>query len=83
MGDTGDTSVVTWIDVYDSEEKIVLDCLHFLYFSYILIDMNQQDRINAMISYFFLGPLFLFVPVTSPLGVTFVRMHARRASGIM
>jgi hypothetical protein len=45
--------------------------------------MNTQARINAMIAYFFLGPLFLIVPRDTPFGEEYVRGHARRASMIM
>ena len=45
--------------------------------------MNEQSRINAMIAYFFLGPLFLAASRDTPLGTDFVRQHARRASIII
>ena len=45
--------------------------------------MNEQSRINAMISYFFLGPLFLLAKSGTPLRDPFVRSHAIRASIIM
>lgn len=45
--------------------------------------MNEQSRINAMIAYFFLGPLFLIVPRDTPFGEEYVRGHAKRASAIM
>ena len=44
---------------------------------------DEQSRINAMISYFFLAPLFLFAKRDTPLGEPFVNAHARRASWIM
>ena len=45
--------------------------------------MNTQARINAMIAYFFLGPIFLAVPRDTPIGEPYVRGHAKRASMIM
>lgn len=45
--------------------------------------MNEQSRINATISYFFLGPLFLLVRGDTPFSDPFVRGHARRASVII
>jgi hypothetical protein len=45
--------------------------------------MNTQARINAMIAYFFLGPIFLAVRSDTPIGDPYVRGHARRASMIM
>ncbi len=45
--------------------------------------MNEQSRINAMISYFLLGPLFLLAKSGTPLREPFVRSHAFRASIIM
>lgn len=35
--------------------------------------MNEQSRINAMITYFFLGPLFLLVRADTPFGEAYVR----------
>jgi hypothetical protein len=45
--------------------------------------MDAQSRINAMIAYFFLGPLFLIVPKGTPFGEEYVRGHAKRASMII
>lgn len=45
--------------------------------------MNEQDRINAMISYFFLGPLFLLAKSGTPLAEGYVKGHARNASKII
>ena len=45
--------------------------------------MWEQDRINAMISYFFLGPLFLLAKKGTPLAETYVRWHAKKASTII
>ena len=43
--------------------------------------MDEQTRINAAISYFFLGPLFLFAKSGTPLADPYVKIHAKRASG--
>lgn len=49
-----------------------------------LILMNEQSRINAMISYLFLGPIFfLFGKEGTPLWDTYVRWHAKKASIII
>ena len=45
--------------------------------------MIEQDRINAMISYFFLGPLFLLAKKNTPLTNPYVRGHARQSSIII
>lgn len=45
--------------------------------------MLEQDRINAMISYFFLGPLFLLAKKNTPLADPYVRGHARQSSIII
>lgn len=45
--------------------------------------MIEQDRINAMISYFFLGPLFLLAKKNTPLADPYVRGHARQSSIII
>lgn len=45
--------------------------------------MNEQDRINAMISYFFLGPLFLLAKSGTPLSMNYVKGHAKNASKII
>lgn len=44
---------------------------------------EEQARINAMISYFFLGPIFLLARSGSPLADPYVRLHAKRASIIL
>ncbi len=44
---------------------------------------EEQARINAMISYFFLGPIFLLARGGSPLADPYVRVHAKRASFIL
>ena len=44
---------------------------------------EDQTRINATISYFFLGPLFLLARAGSPLAESYVHSHAKRASIIM
>ncbi len=45
--------------------------------------MWEQDRINATISYFFLGPIFLLAKRGTPLAEPYVRAHAKRASIIV
>lgn len=45
--------------------------------------MLEQDRINAMISYFFLGPLFLLAKKNTPLADPYVRGHAKQSSIII
>lgn len=45
--------------------------------------MDEQTRINAAISYFFLGPLFLLARSGTPLADPYVKIHAKRASGYM
>lgn len=45
--------------------------------------MNEQSRINAMISYFFLGPLFLLAKSGTPLHDPYIRGHAVRSSIII
>lgn len=45
--------------------------------------MNEQSRINAMIAYLFLAPIFLLVRQDTPIGHPYVRGHAKRASLIM
>ena len=45
--------------------------------------MLEQDRINAMISYFFLGPLFLLAKKGTPLAETYVRNHSLKATKII
>lgn len=45
--------------------------------------MDEQSRINATISYFFLGPLFLIAKKGTPLSSPFVRGHALRSSLII
>ncbi len=45
--------------------------------------MDEQSRINATISYFFLGPLFLISKKGTPLSSPFVRGHALRSSLII
>ena len=45
--------------------------------------MNEQSRINATISYFFLWPLFLLAKSGTPLHDPFVRTHAVRSSIII
>ncbi len=44
---------------------------------------EEQVRINAMISYFFLGPIFLMARSGSPLADPYVRLHAKRSSIII
>ncbi len=44
---------------------------------------NEQSRINAMISYFFLGPLFLFAKKNTPLADPYVHGHAKQSSIII
>ncbi len=44
---------------------------------------EEQARINATISYFFLGPIFLLARGGSPLADPYVRTHAKRSSFIM
>ena len=45
--------------------------------------MNEQSRINAVISYFFLGPLFLLAKKGTPLAEQSVQMHAKKSSKII
>jgi hypothetical protein len=45
--------------------------------------MDEHSRINAMISYFFLGPLFLLAKRGTPLREEFVHVHALRSSVII
>lgn len=45
--------------------------------------MLEQDRINAVISYFFLGPLFLLAKKWTPLAAPYVQKHARESSKII
>lgn len=45
--------------------------------------MLEQDRINAMISYFFLGPLFLLAKKNTPFADPYVRGHAKQSSIII
>lgn len=45
--------------------------------------MNEQSRINAVISYFFLGPLFLLAKKGTPLAEDFVQIHAKKSSKII
>jgi hypothetical protein len=44
---------------------------------------NEQSRINAVISYFFLGPFILFAKKDTPLGEQYVQAHAKEASKII
>lgn len=44
---------------------------------------NEQSRINAVISYFFLGPFILFAKKDTPLGDSYVQSHARESSKII
>lgn len=44
---------------------------------------NEQSRINAVISYFFLGPFILFAKKDTPLGESYVQAHARESSKII
>lgn len=41
---------------------------------------DEQTRINAALSYFFLGPLFLLARAGTPLADPYVRAHARQAT---
>ena len=45
--------------------------------------MDEQTRINAMISYFFLGPIFLLAKKDTPLADPYVRWHSKKASIIV
>lgn len=45
--------------------------------------MDEQTRINAMISYFFLGPIFLLAKKDTPLANPYVRWHSKKASIII
>ncbi len=42
--------------------------------------LSSQIRINAAISYFFLGPIFLLARNNPDFSQEFVRSHARRAT---
>lgn len=44
---------------------------------------EQTERINAAISYLFLGPLFLFAKKNTPFAHPFVQAHAKQASKII
>jgi hypothetical protein len=44
---------------------------------------DNQDRINAMISYFFLGPIFLLAKKNTPLANPYVHTHAKQSSMII
>lgn len=44
---------------------------------------EEQARINATISYFFLGPLFLIAKSGSPLADPYVRLHSKKSSLII
>ncbi len=44
---------------------------------------NLETRINAMIPYFFLGPLILFAKKGTPLADSYVQNHAKRATLVM
>ena len=44
---------------------------------------NEQSRINATISYFFLGPIFLIAKTGTPLADPYVRSHAKKSSLII
>ena len=44
---------------------------------------NEQSRINATISYFFLGPIFLIAKTGTPLADPYVRSHAKQSSLII
>lgn len=44
---------------------------------------NEQSRINAIISYFFLGPFFLLAKKETPLWDAYVQRHARKATKII
>ena len=41
---------------------------------------DEQTRINATISYLFLGPIFLLAKKDTPLAEKYVQDHAKRAS---
>ncbi len=45
--------------------------------------MDSQERINAMIAYFFLWPIFLLAPSDTPLARPYVKIHAKKASMIL
>ena len=44
---------------------------------------NEQSRINATISYFFRGPIFLIAKTGPPLADPYVRSHAKKSSLII
>jgi hypothetical protein len=44
---------------------------------------SEQSRINAVTSYFFLGPIFLLAKKDTPLADPYVRSHAKKASMII
>lgn len=44
---------------------------------------NEQSRINATISYCFLGPIFLIAKTGTPLADPYVRSHAKKSSLII
>lgn len=45
--------------------------------------MSEQSRINSIISYCFLGPIFLLAKSGTPLAETSVQMHAKKSSQII
>lgn len=45
--------------------------------------MTHQDRLNAVIAYFFLWPVFLLAKNDTPLGHPFVQEHAKKSSVIL
>jgi hypothetical protein len=45
--------------------------------------IEQQARNNAMICYFFLGPIFLLARKNTPLSHPYVRLHAKKSSLIL
>lgn len=45
--------------------------------------MNEQSRINSVIAYFFLGPVFLLAKSGTPLADPVVRSHAKKSTEII
>lgn len=46
-------------------------------------ELSEQTKINAVLSYFLLGPIFLLAHSNPNLAHPFVRSHAKNASKIL
>lgn len=67
----------------ECEKGFSLGFFAFLLAFRYTVPMIEQSRINAIISYFFLGPLFLLAKRGTPLRDPYVQTHAKRASKII